>query len=138
MARGASSLPFGQGDHTRSGLRLRPEVAWLVVGLCVVVCACSGQLALAPDDIELLTLSGYVYEQETSESGEPAIVQVLITVQEAHGPARTTISNGIGFYTLSVRAGAVSITASKAGYGTGTSSFYMSANTVLNFSLTPG
>jgi hypothetical protein len=138
MARGASSsLLLGHGE-TRSGLRLRSAGVWLVMGMCLLVHGCSGNLAVAPDHIELLTLSGHIYEQETSAAGEPGLVQVLITVQTTDGPARTAVSNGSGFYTVSVGAGAISITAEKAGYVTGTSNFYMSTSTVLNFSLILG
>jgi Carboxypeptidase regulatory-like domain len=108
-----------------------------VVGMCVVVLGCGGHLPGAPGDIMPLTISGYVYEQEVAGSGEPMLAEVLITVQETDGSPRSAKSDGVGFYTVPVRAGTISITASKVGYGTRASSFYMSKSTVLSFSLTP-
>jgi hypothetical protein len=107
----------------------------VVVGMGAVVAGCGGELPTAPDG-RLLTISGYVYAQATA-SGEPVIGDVVITVQEVEGPPHTAISDGLGFYTVSVRAGTISITASKLGYATRASSFDMSNSTVLNFSLLP-
>jgi hypothetical protein len=112
-------------------------VTLFIVGMCVIVLACGRQLPGAPDDVQLLTISGYVYQQETSEFGEPKLTDVLITVSEGDRSPRTTRSDAVGFYTVSVRTGTISITAAKAGYGTRASSFDMSINMVLNFSLTP-
>jgi hypothetical protein len=102
----------------------------------VVGSACGGQLPGAPD-AGLLTISGYVYQQGTAELGEPVLVDALVTVQEEEGSARTAISDSRGFYMVSVRAGSVSITASKAGYAERVSQFNLAIDTILNFSLMP-
>jgi len=47
------------------------------------------------------------------------------------------ISDEVGFYTVAVRAGTISITAAKAGYATRVSTIDFSDSTVLNFSLIP-
>jgi Carboxypeptidase regulatory-like domain len=114
----------------------RPDFALVVAGLCVIVCGCDRQLPGAPTDIKLLAISGYVYEEATAASGEPTLADVLITVDEADGSSSTTVSDSRGFYTVPVRAGAISITASKIGFVTGASSFDLSRSTVLNFTLT--
>jgi carboxypeptidase family protein len=107
-----------------------------VVAMFVVGSACGGQLPGAPD-AGLLTISGYVYQEGTAQLGEPAVLGALITVQEGEGSARTAISDSRGFYTVSVRAGSVSITASKTGYAERVSQFNLSIDTILNFSLMP-
>jgi hypothetical protein len=110
----------------------------IVGALCVVVHACAQQLPGAPSATTLLTISGYVYQQETPELGEPALADVLITVQETEGFVRTAQTDGMGFYTVSLRAGTtISITASKVGYTTRSSTVDLSKSAVLNFSLTP-
>jgi hypothetical protein len=124
----------------RTPSRITCEIKFLiqlfVAGLCAIVPGC-GPLPGAPSDIQALTISGYVYEQDTPALGEPKLADVLMTVQQTNQSPRTARSDTVGFYTVSVRAGPVSITATKAGYETRASSFDMSMNTVLNFSLTP-
>ncbi len=135
--RNSASVPWLHGERRpHLGVPLAGFVVF-VVGMCAIVSACVHQLPGAPDDIPQLTISGYVYEQETSAFGEPKLANVLITVEQADRSPRTGRSDAVGFYTLSVRAGTISITASKAGYGTRASSFDMSISTVLNFSLAP-
>jgi carboxypeptidase family protein len=62
---------------------------------------------------------------------------VLITVQGMAGFTRTVRTDTLGFYTVTVQVGSISITASKAGYVTRASQVDMGDSTVLNFSLTP-
>jgi carboxypeptidase family protein len=113
------------------------SLAVLVTSMCVVLASCAQQLPGAPDAGAPLTISGYVYQDESAESGEPLLADVLITVQGAEGSPRTAKTNGKGFYIVSVPAGTISITASKEGYATRASNFDLSKSTVLNFSLTP-
>lgn len=132
-----SARSFFCGE-TRLGLDLRRSIlAMLVAGMCGVLPACAQQLPGAPDDRTLLTISGYVYQEGSPESGEPLLANVLITVQEAEGLPRTAETDDVGFYTVSVRGGTVSVTASKDGYATRASNFDLSKSTVLNFSLAP-
>jgi Carboxypeptidase regulatory-like domain len=135
--RNLTSHSFSRADRPagRRG-RLAP-FGLFVVATCVAVLRCGGQLPGAPDAIPLLTISGYVYEQGTPNAGEPLLSNVLITVQEAEGPSHTATTDGAGFYTISVRAGAISISASKVGFVTRRSRFDMSKSTVLNFTLIP-
>ena len=99
---------------------------WLcVVGAWGIVIGCGGQLPSAPVAANRLTISGHVYAQGTS-SGEPAIGDVLITVQDGQGVAQTVLSNGVGFYSVAVQAGTISITASKIGYTSRESNFDLS------------
>lgn len=109
--------------------------ALLAVGVCAAVAGCGGQLPASPGSV--LTISGYVYQQGTPAAGEPMLAGVLITVEQAEAPARTAKTDSVGFYTVVVRGGAVSITASKTGYASRASMFELSTSTVLNFSLTP-
>ena len=113
-----------------------PRLDLVVAGVVAAAVGCGGQVPSAPD-VGLLTISGHVYQQETVEAGEPRLADVLITVQEEDGSPRTVMSNGVGFYTVAVRAGTIWITASKVGYATRVSTFDFSDSTVLNFSLTP-
>ena len=99
-----------------------------------VVTGCGTQPPAAPG-LGLLTVSGYVYQRGSAGDGEPLLDEALITVQEGQGSPQTAISNDRGFYTVSVRAGSISITASKAGYVTRASHFDVSDDTTLNFSL---
>lgn len=110
--------------------------AAFAVSLCVGVAACDRQ-PLAPASVRPLTVSGFVYERPIpgSGSGEPKLAGVLITVHEVDGSSRTATTDEIGFYTVGVRAGTISMTASKIGYTTGESMFEMANSTVLNFGL---
>lgn len=106
-----------------------------VVAMMASVTSCGGQLPTAPAT-GLLTISGYVY-QETPDSGEPRIGNALITVTEAGGSEQMARSDGDGFYIVSVRAGTISIAASKDGYATKASEVAVLSDTVLNFRLMP-
>jgi len=113
-----------------------PRLDVVAAGVVAAAVGCGGQVPSAPD-VGLVTISGHVYQQGTAEAGEPRLDNVLITVQEENGLPRTVMSNGVGFYTVAVRAGTICITASKAGYATRVSTFDFSDSTVLNFGLTP-
>src|SRR5688572_33311867 len=97
-------------------------LAMLSVVLSAGLSGCERPLPGAPGT-GFLTISGHVYEQETPESGEPLLAGVLITVQTAKGSALTATSDGVGFYTLSIDGGIISITASKVGYESRVSRF---------------
>ena len=117
--------------------RRRPSrLVLLVAGVAAAAVGCGGQVPDAPE-VGLLTISGHVYQQGTAETGEPKLASVLITVQEDEGLPRTVISDEVGFYTVAVRAGTISIAASKAGSGKRVSTIDFSDSTVLNFSLIP-
>jgi hypothetical protein len=116
------------------GCRLRLLVSAVVV--VAMVAGCGGTSPLGPGS-GLVTISGVVYEREMASSGEPLLVNALIVVNEASGPPLQALTDTRGFYTVSVRAGAVSISVSKEGYATRDLAFEVAGNTVLNFSLTP-
>ncbi|MGB2715653.1 MAG: carboxypeptidase-like regulatory domain-containing protein [Vicinamibacterales bacterium] len=84
----------------------------------------------------LLTISGYIYQRETVQQGEPLLADALITVHHADGSESTVLSDADGFYTISVRPGSVSIMVSKNDYASQGSQFALVHNVVLNFSLT--
>jgi carboxypeptidase family protein len=111
-----------------------PGVGLVIAGVGACALGCGGQLPAAPG---VGLLSGHVYQLGTPDAGEPILTNVMITVQEADGSPQTVMSNGVGFYAVAVRAGTISITASKVGYATRVSSFDLSNSTVLNLSLTP-
>ena len=116
-SRNLSPLRFAHVEP-RVGVATWRSSLWLfVVGTCGIVSGCGGQLPSAPVDTNLLTISGHVYAHGTA-SGEPAIGDVLITVQDGRGVPHTTLSDGTGFYSVAVQAGTISITASKVGYTT--------------------
>lgn len=108
----------------------------LFLGLYAGVAAC-GAMPGAPGDPRLLSISGYVYAEGTVAAGEPALADALIMVQDRERAPYSTTTNSAGFYTLSVRAGNVSITASKVGFATRETTFDIANSTVLNFSLAP-
>ena len=113
--------------------------------LCAIVVAaasgCGRASPLSPD-ADVVTISGYVYFQAPS-GGEPMIDNALITVANAEGsndvgvPRWLAATNADGFYTVTARAGRISITASKEGYEAKVWHLRLSDDTVLNFSLTP-
>jgi hypothetical protein len=82
------------------------------------------------------TVSGHVYVTAT-ELGEPAISNVLITIEQADGSRSSAMSNDAGFYIVSGTAGTISITAAKEGFDTNRSQFELFGDIVLNFALTP-
>lgn len=106
-----------------------------VLPVLAAVAGCARQLPGAAT--RLLTISGHIYQQETPALGEPGITNVLITISDGQSPERTALSGPDGFYTVSVLAGSISISASKDGYGTQMSEFALVGDTVLNFSLAP-
>ena len=115
-----------------------------VVALVLTSSGCADRLPLAPVDIRQLPeaatvpspkVSGWVYLQ--AGWGDPPLAETLITVTDSDGSERTTVSDAGGFYELSVRAGAISITAFKEGYEAKTWEFSLLKDTVLNFSLAP-
>ena len=135
MVRPNPSTCLIQGERSRDE-SVRPQLfVMLVAAMTSVISSCGKPLPTAPD--AFMTISGYVYQQQTPELGEPGLSDVLVTVQEEGGTTRTAQTNGVGFYVVSVRTGTVSIMASKEGYTTGGTNFDLSSNTVLNFSLTP-
>lgn len=111
-----------------------PTAKRLLLSALVVTLGCAavpqGPTAHAP------TVSGHVYTSMT-ELGEPAIANVLITIEHADGSRSSAMSNGAGFYIVSGTAGTISITAAKAGFDTNRSQFDLLSDIVLNFALTP-
>lgn len=124
-------------ERTLAALRGRlPSFGVVIASVSVGALGCGGQLPTAPD-VGRLTISGHIYQLGRPDAGEPRLANVVISVQEADGSPQTVMSNGLGFYSVAVRAGTISITASKIGYATRVSSFDLSDSTVLNFSLKP-
>jgi hypothetical protein len=70
--------------------------------------------------------------------GEPSLSGALILVRDADGFERAAVTDGNGFYELSMRPGVVTVSASKEGYEGKTRRFSLSEDTVLNFGLTTG
>lgn len=81
------------------------------------------------------SISGQVYAKVTW--GDPPIPDAIIAVAETDGTIRTVVTDDNGFYAISVRAGDVSITASKEGYEARTWQLTLLKDVVLNFGLTP-
>ena len=108
----------------------------LLLSLCVAFVGCDRQ-PTAPDNIRLLTVSGFVYERAIpgSGSGEPVLAGVLITVRDEDGSSRTSTSDPRGFYTVEVSPGTIAMTASKNGYTSVESIFGVAHSTLLNFGL---
>jgi hypothetical protein len=115
--------------------KVRTGLIFGVVAMMAGGSGCSRGSPVSPV-AELATISGYIYFQDPS-GGEPEIANVLISVTESDGSQRMALSNAAGFYTISVRSGRVSITASKEGYEAKVWHLVLSNDTVLNFSLTP-
>jgi hypothetical protein len=115
--------------------RIRHGLVFCVVAMIAAGSGCSGQSPLSPED-DLATVSGHIYLRDPV-GAQPLVANALIWVQEADGSQRTALSNADGYYTVSVRPGSVSITASKEGYEAKVWHFMLLNDTVLNFSLTP-
>jgi hypothetical protein len=129
--------PLSGRVDTPHGLIVRLITAlWLVVVTSVTIAGCGRQMPAGPATTAPITISGYVHAEGTFEAGEPTLSDVVVTVRDAEGSSRTSISNGLGFYSVSARSGTITITASKEGYTSRSASFDISADTVLNFSLT--
>jgi hypothetical protein len=82
---------------------------------------------------QFATVNGWVYGR--GEGADPPIAGALIEVKEADGSEKSTLTDEDGFYELAVRAGNVSITASKEGYEAKTWQLTLLKDTVLNFGL---
>jgi hypothetical protein len=134
---GQNPSPLSGRVDTPHGLIVRLITALFFVVTSVTIAGCDRQMPAAPATAAPITISGYVYAEGTSEAGEPTLSDVTVMVQDAEGSPRTVISNGLGFYSVSTRSGTITITASKPGYTSRSASFDISADTVLNFSLTP-
>jgi hypothetical protein len=114
-----------------------------VVALVLTSLGCADRSPLAPADARqgpkaaaaAAKVSGWVYQQVVW--GDPPLAETLITVTHSDGSERTTVSDGSGFYELSVPAGTISITAFKEGYEAKTWEFSLLKDTVLNFGLVP-
>ena len=110
----------------------------------ILICSgCSSPSPIAPASAlpvsqpaaQFASISGQVYAKVTW--GDPPIPDAVITVAEADGAIRTVVTDDSGFYAISVRAGDVSITASKEGYEARTWQLTLSRDVVLNFGLAP-
>ena len=111
----------------------------------VVLAGCDGRTPVSPSTQgpavspsgDGLTVSGYVYQAQTRDSGEPPIAGALITLRDAAGTENTALSDRRGFYQVQGTPSAVVVSVVKEGYSTGESRFDLTESTVLNFSLTP-
>ncbi|HEU4925908.1 MAG TPA: carboxypeptidase-like regulatory domain-containing protein [Vicinamibacterales bacterium] len=113
-----------------------PRLRLLVLLALIIVPGCRSSSPVAPDDARP-TISGQIYQTLTRDTGEPPLVDVLITVRNATGQETTTLSNRGGFYSVGAAIGMVLVTAAKDGYETRQSRFDVTESTVLNFALTP-
>jgi hypothetical protein len=113
----------------------------------VVLAGCDRRTPMAPSREALtasparegvgLTVSGYVYQTLTRDSGEPPITGALITLRDAAGIESTAVSDRHGFYRVQATASEVVVSVVKEGYSAGESRFDLAESTVLNFSLAP-
>ena len=101
----------------------------------VILSGCGG-FPTAPSGAGIV-VSGQVYEAMVSDSGEPPIADVTVTVKDATGAAATTLTDEWGFYTVPASLGPVVVTAEKPGYKSRVSRFELVDSTVLNFALRP-
>jgi hypothetical protein len=130
-------------QHTPAALT---APVWAVVLALLLLSACGGQASpVSPSGNASpagesanapLTISGYVY-QELSSAGEPPIADAVITLRDAQGDERTTVSDRRGYYRINATPGEVVVTATKDGYTTRESHFDVTDSTVLNFGLAP-
>lgn len=111
--------------------RLTLGVMLTAVGLA----GCDSASPLSPGS-RPVTISGYVYAQGSSD-GEPMIDNAVIAVEDGGGSRAQAATRSDGFYALMVRPGRVSITASKDGFEAKALQVEVSADTILNFSLSP-
>lgn len=107
--------------------------------LCLLLMAiglgCDRASPLSPDG-GLVSISGYVYFQNSS-GGEPMIHNAVIAVEDDTGSRTQAASRPDGFYTIAVKPGRISITATKEGFEAKVIQVDVADDTVLNFSLTP-
>jgi hypothetical protein len=82
-------------------------------------------------------VTGYVYQRMTQGSGEPPIVDAVISLRDEEGTEFTARSDDRGYYRIRATAGEVVMTAAKDGYKPRESRFDVTDSTVLNFSLAP-
>src|SRR2546428_9313772 len=114
-----------------------------LVALILAVSGCSSPSPVAPGTTRpvsegaalFATISGQVYANVTW--ADPPIAEATIEVTAADGSIKTTLSDDNGLYTISVRGGNVSITASKDGYETKSWQLALVKDLVLNFGLAP-
>ena len=114
-----------------------------VVALILTVSGCSSPSPVSPDTpqqvpqpaVPSATIRGQVYAKVTW--GDPPIVEATIEVIEPDGSIRTALTDDNGFYSIPVRPGDVSITASKDGYEARTWQLTLLKDLVLNFGLAP-
>lgn len=114
-----------------------------LVAFILLCSGCSSPSPIAPDSkpqvsqpaAQFASISGQVYAKVTW--GDPPIPDAVIEVAEADGTIRTVVTDDTGFYAISVRAGDVSITASKEGYEARTWQLTLLRDVVLNFGLAP-
>ena len=72
----------------------------------VVLAGCDGRTPVSPSNKEPsinpsdegLTVSGYVYQSLTRDSGEPPIADAVITLRDAEGTENSAVSDRRGFY----------------------------------------
>ena len=120
----------------RSPFTASRRLRLVVLLTLVIVPGCAGSSPLAPGSAPP-TISGHVYLSFTPDTGEPPLEDVVITVRDATGAERTTVSSRNGYYSVRATMGTVVVTASKPGYQTRESRFDVAESTVLNFSMKP-
>lgn len=86
-------------------------------------------LSVFPLFAQKYTVSGYV---ESSESGEKLAGAVIIVGENSN---LAVMSNTYGFYSLTIPAGTVQISASYLGYESGVAEFQLNSDTLINFEL---
>src|SRR4029453_13254472 len=105
--------------------------------LLAILSGCSSSVSPVSPTTGPLVVTGYVYQRMTQGSGEPPIVDAVISLRDDEGTEFTARSDDRGYYRIRATAGAVVMTAAKDGYKTRESRFDVTDSTVLNFSLAP-
>jgi hypothetical protein len=105
--------------------------------LLAILSACSSSVSPVSPTTGPLMVTGYVYQRMTQGSGEPPIVDAVISLRDDEGTEFTARSDDRGYYRIRATAGEVVMTAAKDGYKTRESRFDVTDSTVLNFSLAP-
>jgi ABC-type uncharacterized transport system auxiliary subunit len=111
--------------------------------LILITSGCSSPSPAAPTTsppvsqpaAQFASISGQVYANVSW--GDPPIPDANVTVTESDGSIKRVTSDENGFYLIFVRAGDVSITASKDGYEARTWQLTLLRDLVLNFGLMP-
>ena len=114
-----------------------------VISLSVILAsACGAEPPLAPSPqpqplqpTESATMSGWIYER--ADADHPCLAGALIVVKYGYGTQKTTLSDGEGYYEITVQPGPITISASKEGYEAKTWELTLLKDTVLNFALIP-